>query len=66
MFAILWRFRPRRPYKSWWKYVQWRVETFTGFWAKDVTFITVVNLAKDKTMRRRVMTYLRWCKERKR
>ena len=55
------RFRPRRPYKSWWKYIQWRTETMFSIPAKNVSIKTIFRLVKDSKNRKRFKGYLLWC-----
>lgn len=66
ILLVLIRFRPRRPYKSWWKYIKWRIETFTGTWSADIDFKFFIKLTRDKSLRKSFIRYLHWCYETKR
>ena len=56
----LWRFRPRRPYYLWWRYVRWRVETYTAIPSHDVTWRVMLQLLRQKKMRSAFINYIKW------
>lgn len=60
LVRTLWNFRPRRPYKFWWRYTCWRVETYTGIPSKDIGATMLIKLARQKEMRKSLLTYFKW------
>jgi hypothetical protein len=62
----LWRFRPRplcQPWKWPWHYYAWRVETYTGIPAAEVTWRTVLTFFWQPQYRRACKRYVRWLKQ---
>jgi hypothetical protein len=59
----LWRFRPRpfwQPWKWSWRYYAWRLETYTGMPAQEVTWRTFVSFFVQSKHRRALRRYVRW------
>ena len=59
----LWRFRPRPFLKPWkWRraYYAWRVETYTGIPAGEVSFRAVLDLLCQPEYRRALRRYIVW------
>lgn len=62
----LWRFRPRplcRPWRWSWGYYAWRLETYTGIPAAEVTWRTLLTFARQPQHRRAFRRYVRWLKQ---
>ena len=62
----LWRFRPRplcQPWKWPWRYYAWRLETYTGVPASDVTWRTLWTFFRQQQHRRAFWRYVRWLKQ---
>ena len=65
MFELrhLWRLRPRPFLKPWkWRraYYAWRVETYTGIAAEEVSWRVVVGLLRGPENRRALRRYAAW------
>lgn len=59
----LWRFRPRPFLKPWkWRgaYYTWRVETYAGIPAAEVSRHVVLDLLRHPQHRRALRRYVRW------
>ena len=59
----LWRFRPRPFLKPWnwcWAYYAWRVETYAGIPAAEVSWRTALDLLRQPRHRRALWRYVRW------
>jgi hypothetical protein len=59
----LWHFRPRplwQPWKWSWRYYAWRLETYTGIPAHEVTWRNVVSFFLQAEQRRAFWRYVRW------
>ena len=59
----LWRFRPRPFLKPWkWRraYYAWRVETYTGIPAEQVSLRAVLDLLYQPEYRRALRQYVAW------
>jgi hypothetical protein len=59
----LWRFRPRpfwQPWKWSWRYYAWRLETYTGIPAQEVTWRTFLSFLGQPAHRRALRRYVRW------
>jgi hypothetical protein len=59
----LWRFRPRpfwQPWKWSWRYYSWRLETYSGMPAQEVTWRTFVSFFVQPEHRRALRRYVRW------
>jgi hypothetical protein len=59
----LWRFRPRPLWQPWkWSggYYAWRLETYTGIPAHEVTWRTFVAFLCRPQQRRAFWRYVRW------
>lgn len=59
----LWYFRPRPlwPPRKWpWHYYAWRLETYTGIPAAEVTWRTLLACARQPQQRRAFWRYVRW------
>ena len=59
----LWRFRPRPFLKPWkWRraYYAWRVETYTGIPAAEVSWRVVWDLLRQPQYRSAMRRYARW------
>lgn len=59
----LWRFRPRPlwPPNRWpWRYYAWRLETYTGIPAAEVTWRTLWHFIRQPQHRRALRRYVQW------
>ena len=59
----LWLLRPRPFLKPWkWRraYYAWRVETYTGIAAEDVSWRVVLDLLRQPQYRRALLRYASW------
>ena len=59
----LWQFRPRPLWAPWkwpWRYYAWRLETYTGIPAADVTWRTFVSFLRQPQHRHAFRRYVRW------
>ena len=65
----LWRFRPRPlwPPGQWpWHYYAWRLETYTGIPASEVTWHTLLTFFRQPQHRRAFWRYVRWLRQMRR
>jgi hypothetical protein len=65
----LWRFRPRPlwPPGQWpWHYYAWRLETYTGIPASEVTWQTLLRFFRQPQHRRAFWRYVRWLRQMRR
>ena len=59
----LWTLRPRPLLQPWnwpWRYYAWRLETYAGIPAHEVTWRTFVTFVRQPAHRRALYRYLRW------
>ncbi len=59
----LWHFRPRpllRPWRWPWHYYAWRLETYSGISAADVTWRELLAFFRQRQHRRAFWRYVRW------
>ncbi|MBM3224840.1 MAG: hypothetical protein FJZ47_13685 [Candidatus Tectomicrobia bacterium] len=69
MMWHLWRLRPRPlwPPRQWpWQYYAWRVETYTGIPASEVTWQTFLAFLRQPQQRRALWRYIRWLRHMRR
>jgi hypothetical protein len=62
----LWRFRPRpwwSPRRWPWAYYAWRLETYTGIPASEVTWRTVLACWRQPHQRQAFWRYVRWLRQ---
>ena len=65
----LWRLRPRPLWPPWrwpWHYYAWRLETYTGIAASEVTWHTLLTFFRQPHHRRAFWRYVRWLKQMRR
>jgi hypothetical protein len=65
----LWRLRPRPLWPPWrwpWRYYAWRLETYTGIPASEVTWHTFLTFVRQPQHRRAFWRYVRWLKQMRR
>jgi len=62
----LWRLRPRPLWPPWrwpWRYYAWRLETYTGIPASEVTWHTLLTFFRQPQHRRAFWRYVRWLRQ---
>jgi hypothetical protein len=65
----LWRLRPQPLWPPWrwpWRYYAWRLETYTGIPAAEVTWHTFRTFFRQPEHRRALWRYVRWLKQMRR
>ena len=65
----LWRLRPRPLWPPWrwpWRYYAWRLETYTGIPASEVTWHTFLTFFRQPQHRRAFWRYVRWLRQMRR
>ena len=65
----LWRLRPRPLWPPWrwpWRYYAWRLETYTGIPASEVTWHTFLTFFRQPPHRRAFWRYVRWLRQMRR
>lgn len=65
----LWRLRPRPLWAPWrwsWRYYAWRLETYTGLPASEVTWQTFLTFFRQPQHRRAFWRYVHWLRQMRR
>src|SRR3954451_13565054 len=65
----LWRLRPRPLWPPWrwpWRYYAWRLETYTGIPASEVTWQTFLTFFRQSQYRHAFWRYVRWLRQMRR
>ena len=65
ILRAFWRLRPRPWYAPWraLPYYRWRIETFTGIAAQDVTWKVCLDLVSQHEHRKALRRYIVWCSD---